>query len=355
MTNEHHIKIDLHEGSYLITQLKKQKSYATVFDDDIRVALDEIQEFLAIEKQKRLDEMVVMIDLSTNTQFDDMIFVRKLENAQVKEIDGVCQETCDGTYTDFLTNPSVWEADLRIFGRSVSNPPVGQSVKIVWIAAGQQVFSFNPDVYPDNANNVTDPIIEVMTASNSAGLDKASSINGGLSASLKIALADNDTAKTYEKHLPLLQELGLDDNVRQLVTLDDAILSIMQEIDHALYRQLFEIAMILALFLILVFQSVPLLSDLDAKRSAIKRIYGYPFASRQKLFFVIFGLVWAGIFVITVVFNSFLGWPNGLSSQDAGVMLSVAAFGFVAETVVSAVALFFTERRRTTDVLKGES
>lgn len=88
MIGIHHIDINLHEGSYLIARLKEQKAYDRVFDNDIRMALDEIQEYLSFEKRKRLDEIVAMVGASDVAQFDGMIFVRKLENARIEEIDG---------------------------------------------------------------------------------------------------------------------------------------------------------------------------------------------------------------------------------------------------------------------------
>ena len=87
-TKLHGIHIALYEGSYLIAQLKKQDMYATEFDDDIRRKLEEIHGFLASEKQKQLDEIVVLLSEVDSNQYDGMVFVRKLENANISEIDG---------------------------------------------------------------------------------------------------------------------------------------------------------------------------------------------------------------------------------------------------------------------------
>lgn len=83
----HGIDITLLEGSYLISQLKKQNLYATTFNDDIRTQLDEVQQSLTAQKQRRSDEIVVLLTEIEPAQYDDMIFVRKLENAQITEID----------------------------------------------------------------------------------------------------------------------------------------------------------------------------------------------------------------------------------------------------------------------------
>ena len=88
MVELHSINIVLLEGGYLIAQLKKHDIYATTFDDDIRIKLDEIQQSLTAQKQKQLDEIVVLLNEVDATKYDDMIFVRKLENANIAEIDG---------------------------------------------------------------------------------------------------------------------------------------------------------------------------------------------------------------------------------------------------------------------------
>lgn len=82
----HGIDIFLLEGSYLIAQLKKQSIYTTVFDDDIRIQLDEIQQHLLSQKQRRSEEIIVLLTEIEPSQYSDMIFVRKLENAHIAEI-----------------------------------------------------------------------------------------------------------------------------------------------------------------------------------------------------------------------------------------------------------------------------
>lgn len=92
MTELYGIQIELYDGCYLITQLKKQEMYSSAFDDDIRLKLDEILQSFATQKQRLLDEIVVLLNEIDTTQYDDMIFVRKLENANISEIDGCKQD-----------------------------------------------------------------------------------------------------------------------------------------------------------------------------------------------------------------------------------------------------------------------
>ena len=82
------IQIELYDGCYLITQLKKQEIYTSAFDDDIRLKLDEILQSFVVQKQRQLDEIIVILNEIDATQYDNMIFVRKLENANITEIEG---------------------------------------------------------------------------------------------------------------------------------------------------------------------------------------------------------------------------------------------------------------------------
>lgn len=250
---------------------------------------------------------------------------------------------------------SVREADEAFYGRTVDEPKPDQGVKIIWTATGQQVFSFNPEVFPENANNIEDPIIEVMTTANSAGVDRADGVNGGLDANLKVKLDEGGAAKTYERLVPLLRKLGLDDNLQHLVTLDDAVYTTLQGYYDVLRDQIFQMAMTFAIFLVLALQSVPLLFELDARRVAARKLYGYPFLVRQRRFFAVFACTWACVFLAAMAFDTWLGWrPPGIEVQDMGTLLAVAAAFMAVEAAVSAAALWFVESRRVGDVLKGE-
>lgn len=88
MKKLHNLPISLCEGSNLIVQMKSIGIYNTIFDDDIRLQLDEIHTFLAAENMRRYGEIIVMLNEIDTEQYSDMIFVRKLENASISGIDG---------------------------------------------------------------------------------------------------------------------------------------------------------------------------------------------------------------------------------------------------------------------------
>ena len=73
------IDIELYDGGYLISQLKKYDIYKTAFDDDMRIKLDTILSYIGEEKRRIHEEIIVMLNEMDAEQYNDSIFVKKLE------------------------------------------------------------------------------------------------------------------------------------------------------------------------------------------------------------------------------------------------------------------------------------
>ena len=84
------IPIGLYDGSYLLGQLKKYDIYKSAFDDDIRNNLEEILSHLCSEKERIFNEIIVTLNADESDAFDNLIFVKKLECANINNID-VCK------------------------------------------------------------------------------------------------------------------------------------------------------------------------------------------------------------------------------------------------------------------------
>jgi len=72
----------------LIGQLKKYELYNESFDEDIRQSLDQILVYLNEEKQRIFDEIITLPTEEDSASYDGMIFVKKLECANIKNING---------------------------------------------------------------------------------------------------------------------------------------------------------------------------------------------------------------------------------------------------------------------------
>ena len=82
------IGISLFDGGYLISQLKKYDIYKNAFDDDVRLMLEKILSHFDDEKKKIHEEIIVLLNEIDPDQYNDMLFVKKLENANIMLLDG---------------------------------------------------------------------------------------------------------------------------------------------------------------------------------------------------------------------------------------------------------------------------
>jgi putative ABC transport system permease protein len=131
-----------------------------------------------------------------------------------------------------------------------------QQVRIIWLANDQKIFSFNPEVFPAENNDIIDPIIQVITDNNSLSADRSSILGGGATDPLKMRLIDRDTALTYKKLNPDLQRLKLDDNLKNLITVDQFIFQAIYDLQKGI-NQLWLISLgLLTGLLLLVVQNL---------------------------------------------------------------------------------------------------
>jgi len=114
--NRHKIKIDLWDGTRLITEMKKQSIYDTAFDDDIRKLLDEIHVGL-LAQQTRLREERIAFIRDTEDEYQDAIFVKKLENAAIKNIEGCKRDFFNAELSEHALQSRGNTVDLQMFDR----------------------------------------------------------------------------------------------------------------------------------------------------------------------------------------------------------------------------------------------
>lgn len=86
----------------MISELKKYDIYDEVFDNDIRKKLDEILESMRYEKTRLAEEIIVMLTDITPSDYDSMIFVKKLENAKIEMIDGCKRDFFNAEFAEYI-------------------------------------------------------------------------------------------------------------------------------------------------------------------------------------------------------------------------------------------------------------
>ncbi|MGO4859874.1 bacteriocin-associated integral membrane family protein [Arthrobacter sp. 2MCAF14] len=252
----------------------------------------------------------------------------------------------------------VAQAEKVVFGRDVPPAVQSQIVRIVWTANNQRVFSFNPAVAPDDGNVVMDPIIQVMTTANSAGIDRSNMITGAAGTGLKIRLKDASTSDTQAELSPLLKDLKLDDNLLHLVTMNEYALGQVEYLQQGIRNIAITAAGLLLTMLALALQCLTLTFERFSRRIVVRRLFGMPFISRYQEFLTVFALVWgiqlAGALLLNAAGVSPFATATASGTASGSVVMATAGTILALELVFSALALAFIENKRTTDVLKGE-
>jgi bacteriocin-associated integral membrane protein len=265
-------------------------------------------------------------------------------------------------YTNVRTGgPSgqgVAQAERSQFGRVAQGNIHNQEVRIIWTADQQRVFSFNPRVAPSEGNTIDEPIIQVMTLANSAGVDRSNMITGAVGTGMKVKLSNGSTNDTQKQLQPLLDKLKLDDNLLHLVTMNDYALQQVQYLNEGIRNIALTAAGLLITMLVLAFQCLTLTFERYSRQIVVRRLFGIPFIQRYQEFLIIFVLIWgaqlAGASMLNALGVSPFATSTSSGAAPGSVVFGTAAVVFALELVFSAIALTLIEKKRTTDVLKGE-
>ncbi|MGY6651492.1 hypothetical protein ACXIZN_04940 [Amycolatopsis sp. TRM77291] len=185
----------------------------------------------------------------------------------------------------------VLEAERRIAGEKAPERFADQQVRIIWTAAGQDVFSFDPKVNPGHGNMITDPIIEVMTPANSLTVDRLNAITGDLDTGLKVRV-DGDPATMLTTFTPLLRELKLDDNLPHLVSVHDAMGTQINELRSAMTQAIAFAGGALLVMVVLNATTVVIGSDRLRRRLTVRRLHGIGFIRSYRELLLILGGTW---------------------------------------------------------------
>ncbi|WP_035297621.1 bacteriocin-associated integral membrane family protein [Brevibacillus thermoruber] len=262
------------------------------------------------------------------------------------------------------------EGDENLFHVEVPDRVRNQALKIIWIANGQKIFSFNPEVFRTENNMIVDPIIQVVTEKNSLVADKANMMSGGGGRDpLKVKLINRDTEQTLQALEPELKRLKLDDNLPSLITVEQYVLGQIYELQKQRNQLLFISLGLAAGLLVLVVQNLSIFFSKYQQRIIVRRLFGTGFFRTYKEYLWLLTATWVIQIGICFLMN------NGLASlllQEAARVFAVATsiheamgssdinvlaagVGVVAvEFAASVLALFIIEQRNKVNILKGE-
>lgn len=81
------VEIDIFDGSRLLVMLKDCDMYNRVFDEDLRIELNAIKEYLENENNRIYNEIIYDINDFSDISYDKCVFVKMLESARIFDID----------------------------------------------------------------------------------------------------------------------------------------------------------------------------------------------------------------------------------------------------------------------------
>ncbi|MDM5188677.1 DUF1430 domain-containing protein [Bacillus sp. DX4.1] len=240
------------------------------------------------------------------------------------------------------TKPSIEYEEKRLH-REVPNHLRNRTIEIIWLKNNQEIFSFNPEVYKSEHNKIKDEIIEVMTEKNSLVGERDTILGGGATDPLKIKLIDRDTGLTYKKLESDLKRLGLDDNLKHLITVDQYILENIYDLQSILKMlSVISIGLIVGI-LSLITQNIIVYFNKNQQKIVVYRLFGVGFFRTYKGYMLLFSFTW--VFQLLICFMI-------KKEFDSKLLVAVVALILI-ELVASIIALITMERKNKKKVIKG--
>ncbi|RSN65228.1 hypothetical protein DMH01_02190 [Amycolatopsis sp. WAC 04182] len=250
------------------------------------------------------------------------------------------------------------QAEERITGERPPEWFTGQRVRIVWTAAGQKVFSFDPRVNPGDGNLITDPVIQIMTPSNSLTVDRLNSITGGVNTGLKVRVGE-DPAVVLNGLAPKLKELKLADNLQHLVSVHEALTTQVNDVRGGMTQAGVFGGVALFVMVALTATIAIIGSDRLRRRLAVRRLHGVGFARTHRELLLTLGGTWlgqtllAGLALVVLATNAGSMPGDRVSSFDqAPALTAVAAVTLFVEALLVVVTVLIVERRNASRRLK---
>lgn len=191
----------------------------------------------------------------------------------------------------------VSEANERFSGDSAPERFRTQDVRIVWMQPDQDVFSFDSTINRSGGNIIHDPIVEIMTPANSLPVDRGNAVTGGPDTALKV-FTGGDPAGTYQRLLPTLQRLDLDDNIKQLVFANEAPLLRLDQAEAEARISRATAASIAVVMLALGAGSAVMIVARLRRVLIVRRLHGFSVARRNRELLIAGGLSTAGMLLM---------------------------------------------------------
>lgn len=219
-----------------------------------------------------------------------------------------------------------------------------QNVKIVWLANNQKIFSFDPEVFPNQHSEIIDPIIQVMTEKNSVFMDNLGEIGG-----MKIKLTGGNAQRTLEILRPALRKLHLERQLQHLITVDQSIKYKIHLLNEQIFANLIACLILVVGSGLLAVQSLVLLYTKNRQKIVVRRLFGHSMMRTYRVYLLFLGIEWI-----------IQGMISGLIINSMGILMPDTRFSVVCivvalavlELMLTLISLFAIERCKLSELLK---
>ena len=230
---------------------------------------------------------------------------------------------------------------INSYGDSYIQKP---SIEIIWIKDNQKAFSYDVTVYPENGYYVTDPILFVGTEDGGYPQWDTQIFNVAGSP-FKVKIPPNENDKAYIE--AGLNKFGYLSYGLQMNYADEEVKSKISEYKNMLIWYVTGVCLALIIIAVVLLQNVYNFFEQNKIRIAIRKLHGYNLLSKYKEYLILLAVSW--IIVITASFG--ISFFKEFASSNG--ILVFSAIGFVLETIISLIILFFIEKKKIIEFIKG--
>jgi len=217
-------------------------------------------------------------------------------------------------------------------------------IEIIWIKDNQKAFSYDIAVYPKNGYYVTDPILLVGTEDGCyPGWD--TQIFNIAANPFKVKIPANENDKTYIENG--LNKFGYLSYGLRINYANEEAKSKISEYKTMFIWYVTGVCLALIIIAVVLLQNVYNFFEQYKIRIAIRKLHGYNLLSKYKEYLIFLAVSW--IIVITASF----GVSFFKEFASSSVIFVFSAIGFVLETIISLIILFFIEKKKIIEFIKG--
>lgn len=221
--------------------------------------------------------------------------------------------------------------------------PANQIIKIIWTCSGQKIFTFDSSVGLE-AEGIRDPVVVVLTENNSYISQRIGILGNGNADPLKVRLTGS-SKETYDALAITLKELGLVDNLKALVSINEQAESTLAIIKANILSTVQAIIALLVLIILLVCQSTAVIFDYKKKEYIVKQLFGLPWL---QIFGKQYLLQTIPLVILSVIYSTFIGTASPVYS------VFMATFILSVQTVAFYIYTEELLKKNRSNVLKGE-